>query len=89
MSHPLGAGFSLTVGVIASALAILAFAAYRRSHDRRLLFVLGAFTAFAIKGILTFIDWNASIMSHSTLSIVSSGLDLVVVLFLVAPFLTR
>lgn len=89
MSHPLGAGFSLTVGVISFCLAVLAFAAYRRSDDRRMLFVMGAFAAFAVKGILVFINWSVTIMSHNTLEVVRSALDLAVVLLLVAPFLKR
>ena len=89
MSHPLGAGLSLTVGVIASALTLLAFLAYRRNQDRRLLFVAGAFAAFALKGVLTFVDWATGFIGHTGMAIASSSLDLVVVMLLVAPFLTR
>lgn len=89
MSHPLGAGLSLSVGIIATGLAILAYMAYQRSQDKRILFVASAFGLFAIKGILQFVDWRTNFMGHNAMEIVATSMDFGVVLLLVAPFLKK
>lgn len=89
MSHPVGAVFSVAVGIISLGLTALAIAAYRRSADGRLLFLAGAFGAFVVKGILMFVDNRTHALGHDVMEITSTGLDLLVVALLVAPFLKK
>ena len=82
---------SLIVAVhfICLVLTVLAFAAWRRSGNRRLLFVGGAFLTFAIKSLLTAYSLTTGFLHHEDLEGAGALFDFVIVLLLVAPFLLR
>ena len=79
----------VAVHFISLALTIMALAAWRRSRDRRLLFVGAAFLAFALKSLLTAYSLWTGFLHHEDLEGAGAGFDLVIVLLLVAPFLFR
>ncbi len=89
MGHPVGAAFALSFGIIATALAVMGFMAYQRSQNKRILFVASAFTLFAVKGGLMFLDWRTNALGHDAMEIIATTMDLGVVLLLVAPVLKK
>lgn len=92
MAHP-GTEFVhyiiLAVGVLATALAAIAWAAHRRTKDVRLLWVGAAFVVFAAKEVVTGYAIVTESIAHESLELVNSLLDLVVLVLLVVPFLWR
>lgn len=92
MTHSVGVAFSAGVGLISLVLAVVAVRAYRRTGNRSLFFVAGAFGVFTLKGVLIVSSWNqweVRLMSGTALEIANSALDFLVVLLLVIPLLLR
>lgn len=89
MSHPFATGSLIAVAVLSAVLAALAYRAYLATGRRPLLFVMGAFFLFAVKGGLTAWALATDSIGHEVLEVVGGGFDLAIVLLLVAPFLRR
>ncbi|MFA5943439.1 MAG: DUF5985 family protein [Candidatus Thermoplasmatota archaeon] len=81
--------FIVAVHFISLILTVLAFAGWRRTGNRRLLFVGSAFLLFAIKSLLTAYSITTEFLHHEDLEAIGSMFDLAVVSLLVAPFLIR
>ncbi len=79
----------LFVAIIAMVLTILAFRAAHRADNPRLRYVGAAFATLAAKGLVVAIALQTQFIGHEHLELVSALFDLVLVLFLVAPFLRR
>lgn len=88
-SETLAASVIIVVHVVSLVLAVLAFAAWRRNLNHRLLFVGLAFTLFAAKSLLTAYSLTSGFLHHEDLEAVGALFDLGVVLLLVAPFIVR
>jgi len=89
MAHPLPTTIISGVAVVSLALTVLAFLAWRRTGNRKLLLVTLAFGLFFVKGVLTAVSLFYEIIGHETLELVDSGFDLVILVLLISPFLLR
>lgn len=89
MSHALGDAAAIIVTAAAAALSILALAAGRRTGDRRMLYLCGAFACFAVRAILGPLSHSWGVIEHGTGEVAQSAFDLLTIGFLVAPFLHR
>lgn len=92
MAHPnetTAVAIIIVVAVVSLILTILAAAAWRRTGNRKLAFVTGAFAVFFLKSILTAYSVSTGFIQHEDLELIGSLGDLAVVLLLVAPFLAR
>lgn len=79
----------IAVGILALALTALALGAWRRTGDRRLLFVAAAFGIVVIKQVMTVYSIAYETIGHQDLEMYNSVLDLGVMGALVAPFIWR
>lgn len=90
MTHPSESAASLVillVGLVCLALLLLGVAAFRRTRNRKLLWLVAAFALFTIKSFLTSWALWAETIGHEYLELVMSLFDLGIVGMLVAPFL--
>ena len=72
---------SVVVGLFALVLLALSITAYRKTNLRRLLFVSLAFGLFAVKELISQIDFFAFSIGSGTLATLSTVMDLVILLF--------
>jgi hypothetical protein len=79
----------LAVGAITLALSMLAYSAWRRTRNDKLLWVMTAFGLFAVKEASTAVALVTGRVAHEHLELVGSGFDLVIVALLILPFLIR
>lgn len=89
MAHPhelYGVGIISLVAAISLVLTVLAFAAWRRSDNRKLGFVTAAFFVFFAKSLLTAYAVETNAIVHEDLELVGALADLFVVVLLLAPF---
>lgn len=89
MSHPheaTGVAIISLVAAVSLVLTVLAFAAWRRTGNRKLGFVTAAFFLFFSKSLLTAYSVETDFIVHEHLELTDSLLDLLVVLLLLAPF---
>lgn len=89
MSHPLAVAFVFGTTAITIGLTVLAFAAYRRTSNRALLFLMGAFLTLTTKGLLTGWALATDAIGHESLEMIGAGMDMLAVALLIAPFLRR
>lgn len=92
MTHTVGVVFSAVVGILSIALSVIAYRAYRRTGNRSLLFVAGAFGLFFLKGIAIVASWDAwdtQLFTQHALEITASVFDFLIVAMLVTPLLLR
>lgn len=90
MAHPnetTAVAIIVVVAVVSLILTVLAASAWRRTGNRKLGFVTGAFAVFCAKSALTAYSVQTGFILHEELELVGSLGDLAVVLLLVAPFL--
>lgn len=90
MAHPnesTAVAIIVVVALVSLLLTLLAAAAWRRTGNRKLAFVTGAFAVFFAKSVLTAYSVHTGFIAHEELELVGSLGDLLVVLLLVAPFL--
>lgn len=67
-------------------LAVLGSLGARKTGDKRLWFVAGAFSTLAIKGFLTSFALLTGSIGHETLETLGAMMELVAVVLLVLPF---
>lgn len=87
--HEVTTGVVLLVGLLAAALAGVGYGASRRSGNPALGFVAGAFAVFALKSIFSAWGVYARALPHEHLELVLSLADLVILVLLALPLLTR
>lgn len=88
MTHPaedVAVVVILIVAVIALFLTTMAYRSVRRSGNKRLLFVTGAFGLLAIRGFLVAYSMPSHFIEHGMLELVSSIFDLAIVVLLALP----
>ncbi|MGB1697483.1 MAG: hypothetical protein ACPHK8_03700 [Thermoplasmatota archaeon] len=76
----------LTVGLVSLGLAVMGALGAKKTGDNRLWFVAGAFSVFAIKGLLTSFALLTESIGHETLETLGAMMELVAVVLLVLPF---
>ncbi len=89
MAHPheaTGVAIIALVAALSLLLTFLAAAAWNRSGNRKLAFVMLAFLAFFLKSVLTAYSVETNVIQHEHLELVGSLFDLLILLLLVAPF---
>jgi hypothetical protein len=89
VTDSLSGSIVLVVAIVSIGLCIAGAFAAKRSGDRRLWFVAGAFATFGIKGVLTAFSLWTEFIGHETLEMLGAILELIAVGLLVAPFLRR
>jgi hypothetical protein len=92
MAHPsehLAIYVITAVGALALGLTVLAIRAWNRSRSPRMLYLAGAFSVLALKGLVTAGALWQHRIGHETLELLGSLFDLVVVLLLIAPVIHR
>jgi len=70
-------------------LGSMAIRAWRRSQNRILLFVAGAFGVFAIKELVTAYGLWKGVPGHEDLELLVTVMDVVIAGLLIAPFVFR
>ena len=74
-------------GLLSLVLTALAVGAWRRTGNRKLAFVAGAFGLFFAKSVFTAYSLWTGFLGHEDLELAGAMLDVVIVGLLVAPFL--
>lgn len=90
MAHPnetTAVAIIVVVAVVSLILTVLAASAWRRTGNRKLAFVTGAFAVFFAKSVLTAYSVQTGFIAHEELELIGSLGDLIVVVLLIAPFL--
>ena len=92
--HPATVLFIAVAASISLVLTGIAWGAYRRTGDRRLLYLLAAFALFATKSALTAYslyleETDRLLFGHEDLEALGAAFDLLVLLLLVAPLAAR
>src|SRR3989442_8959677 len=82
-------GVSLVVGLIALAMAALAFRARGRSGNRMLLFVGAAFVVFLLKSLFSAYNVHPHVVVHDAIELGLSLFDLLILVLLGLPFVMR
>ncbi len=77
------------VATVSLVLTFLAYSAWRRTQNHKLLYVLAAFGLFAVKGAITAWALWVHEIRHENLELLGAGFDFAIVALLVAPFLLR
>lgn len=80
---------SLLVGLIALVMAALAWQARRRSGNRQLGFVAGAFGLFLAKSLFSAYNVQTHYVPHDTIELVLSLFDLAIIGLLFLPLVVR
>lgn len=77
------------VASISAALTIIAAFAYRRRHNRILLFLIFAFIVFTVKNVFAAVSLSLEWIPHEHLEVYEGLFDLVTVALLIAPYFSR
>jgi hypothetical protein len=77
------------VGAVCVMLVIIGIGAWRRTGENRLLWLVAAFSLFAVKSFLNAWALTTGAIQHEHLELVSSLFDLAIVACIVAPLLRR
>jgi len=73
--------------VISIALLLITILALRRTEEKRLRFVAGAFALFFVKGFVTALAIFTELIGIELLILLTSVLDLIILLLVFLPFL--
>lgn len=79
----------LVASAITLVLTAMAAAAWRRTRNGKLLWVMAAFALFCLKGVATAAALAYHAVGHEHLELIGSGFDLVIVALLIGPFVFR
>ncbi|MFB6154869.1 MAG: hypothetical protein ABEJ22_03170 [Haloferacaceae archaeon] len=79
---------SLGIFVVAATLAVLSLVAWRRERDRRMLVVTVAYTLFALRGLVVFLEyWLVALVPAANVELVEHASGILVLVGLLAFFL--
>lgn len=85
--HATTVGLIVLAGLLSLVLASLAIGAWRRTGNRKLAFVAGAFGMFTVKSMVTAYSLWTGFIGHEDLELLGALLDVVIVVLLIAPLL--
>lgn len=80
---------SALVALLALALAVVTWMAYRRVGNRKIVFVSAAFATHAVKSVLVAFSLATAMFPHEMLEIIEAAFDLLMVVLLAIPFAAR
>lgn len=79
----------LIVGIIAAAMAYLGWRSYQNTANVRVLFVVIAFVAIALKSLFVVLhEWASHKLDHHEVIVIMGLFDVLIVLLFFVPFLT-
>lgn len=77
---------SILVAVLTAVMAYLGFRSFQKTRNPRLVFVVVAFIAFAIKSLFVAYNVRRHMVPHDAIEFVSALFDLLIVVVLFIPF---
>lgn len=80
---------SAMVALLAFALAIITWVAYRRVGNRKIVFVSAALATHAAKSVIVAFSLATATFPHEVLEIIEAAFDLLMVVLLAIPFAAR